>query len=322
MKRICLPIALLVAACLLAVPAPARAAHKARVVLQWYAQAQFAGFYMAQEKGYYAQRGLEVKIIPGGPDVDVAQWLAKGKADYGTMFLTTAIERRGAGMPVVNVGQFVQKSALMLVARKNSGIESIVDLEGMRIGMWGRQFQLQPRALFKRLGINVDIIQQSPSFDLFLRGGLDAVSAMWYNEYHTLKSYGLDDDEMVTFFFSELDLNFPEDGLYCLESTLLKNPEATRALVEATALGWKYAFEHPDETLELIIGRMKQQKVRANRAHQRWMLARMKDIILPAGKDTPDTTLRRGDYERTKAALLSNGFIWRAPSYQDFYKGP
>ncbi|KAB1441283.1 ABC transporter substrate-binding protein [Pseudodesulfovibrio senegalensis] len=301
--------------------AHAQKPRRAKLVLQWYAQAQFAGYLVAEEKGFYTKRGVDLKVVPGGADVMVSDCIASGKADFGTMFLSTAIERRGAGMKLVNIGQIVQQSALMLVARKDSGIEGLPDLEGARIGMWGRQFQLQPRALFKRLGISVDVVQQSPSFDLFMRGGLDAVSAMWYNEYHTLMSYGLDPDEMVTFFFSDLDLDFPEDGIYCLEKTWEQDPAMCRAVLEGSLEGWRYAFAHPDEALEIVITRMKQQKVCANRAHQRWMLARMRDIILD-GSSVPRGVLRRGDYERTKATLLGNGFIWAAPEYTEFYKGP
>lgn len=295
--------------------------RRARLVLQWYAQAQFAGYFVAQEKGFYTKRGVDLRIVPGGADVLPSDYIDSGKAEFGTMFLSAAIEKRGAGVKLVNIGQIVQQSALMLVARKSSGITGLPDLEGARIGMWGRQFQVQPRALFKRLGIKVDVVQQSPSFDLFMRGGLDAVSAMWYNEYHTLMSYGLDPDEMVTFFFSELDLDFPEDGIYCLEKTWQNDPAMCRAVLEGSLEGWRYAFAHPDEALEIVLKRMRKQKVRANRSHQRWMLARMKDIILD-GAPQPIGVLRRGDFERTKATLLSNGFIWAAPEYKQFYKGP
>jgi NitT/TauT family transport system substrate-binding protein len=126
---------------------------------------------------------------------------------------------------------------------------------------------------------------------------------------------------MVTFFFSDLDLDFPEDGIYCLEKTWEQDPAMCRAVLEGSLEGWRYAFAHPDEALEIVITRMKQQKVCANRAHQRWMLARMRDIILD-GSSVPRGVLRRGDYERTKATLLGNGFIWAAPEYTEFYKGP
>lgn len=291
-----------------------------RLVLHWLPQAQFAGVLMAEEKGFYARRGVDLSIVPGGPDVNVSRHLAEGRAEFATMFLSTALERRASGMDLVHIGQIVHQSALMLVARKDSGIRALNDLQGRRVGMWGPDFQIQPRALFKRLGIEVEVVEQAPSMDLFMRGGLDAVSAMWYNEYHTLMSYGLDEKDMTAFFFRDLDLNFPEDGLYCLRATYERDPAAARAVAQATLEGWAYVFAHPEEALELVVRRMKEHKVRANRAHQRWMLARMQDIILAGG--APRLNLDRPDFEAAAAALVGQGFISDPPGYADFVMEP
>lgn len=291
-----------------------------RLVLHWLPQAQFAGFLMAEEKGFYARRGVDLEIVPGGPDVNVSRHLAEGRAEFATMFLSTALERRASGMNLVHIGQIVHQSALMLVARTDSGVRSLNDLQGRRVGMWGPDFQIQPRALFKRLGIEVEVVEQAPSMDLFMRGGLDAVSAMWYNEYHTLMSYGLNEKDMTAFFFRDLDLNFPEDGLYCLRETYERDPAAARAVAQATLEGWAYVFAHPEEALELVVRRMKEHKVRANRAHQRWMLARMQDIILAGG--APRLNLDRADFEAATAALVEQGFISDPPGYADFVMEP
>ncbi|GAB6112829.1 ABC transporter substrate-binding protein [Desulfomicrobium salsuginis] len=291
-----------------------------RLVLHWLPQAQFAGVLMAEEKGFYARRGVDLEIVPGGPDINVSRHLAEGRAEFATMFLSTALERRASGMDLVHIGQIVHQSALMLVARKDSGVRSLNDLQGRRVGMWGPDFQIQPRALFKRLGIEVEVVEQAPSMDLFMRGGLDAVSAMWYNEYHTLMSYGLDEKDMTAFFFRDLDLNFPEDGLYCLRETYERDPTAARAVAQATLEGWTYVFAHPEEALELVVRRMKEHKVRANRAHQRWMLARMQDIILAGG--APRLNLDRADFEAATAALVEQGFISDPPGYADFVMEP
>lgn len=291
-----------------------------RLVLHWLPQAQFAGVLMAEEKGFYARRGVDLAIVPGGPDINVSRHLAEGRAEFATMFLSTALERRASGMDLVHIGQIVHQSALMLVARRDSGVRALNDLHGRRVGMWGPDFQIQPRALFKRMGIEVEVVEQAPSMDLFMRGGLDAVSAMWYNEYHTLMSYGLDEKDMTAFFFRDLDLNFPEDGLYCLRETYDRDPAAAQAVAQATLEGWAYVFAHPEEALDLVIRRMKEHKVRANRAHQRWMLARMQDIILAGG--APRLNLDRPDFEAANAALVEQGFISDPPGYTDFVMEP
>ena len=292
-------------------------AKNQRLVLHWQPQAQFAGYLMAEEKGFYAARGVDLTIIPGGPDVSPTQMLEDGRADFATLFLSTAITRRGEGMDLAHIGQIVHQSALMLLARRDSDIRRLEDLNGRRVGMWGPDFQIQPRALFQRLGIEVQVVEQAPSMDLFMRGGLDAVSAMWYNEYHTLMSYGLEEKDMKAFFFRDLELNFPEDGLYCLRQTFKNDPATARAVAQATLDGWAYVFAHPEEALELVIRRMKEHKIRANRAHQRWMLARMRDII-ETGNPALRLTLAREDYERTARVLRDQGFIGDIPDYGDF----
>jgi NitT/TauT family transport system substrate-binding protein len=306
--------------CLFATAARADEKKTVRLALQWYPQTQFAGYYMAKEKGFYAANGLNVEILHGDADNDSVDRVISGQAEFATAFLSTAMERWSKGAPLVNIAQIVHRSALMLVARKDSGIKTISDLEGARIGTWGETFQLQPESLFLRENLHVTFVRQSPSFELFMRGGLDATLAMWYNEYHLLIAYGLNPDEMTTFLFSDLNLNQPEDGIYCLESTLEQSPETAAALVRASVQGWEYAFAHPEETVDILLEIMKGQKVRANRAQQIWMLERMHDIIYAGKQSRLTTVLNHVDFDSTKIELLRTGVITINIPYNDFYK--
>lgn len=308
-------------AAMLTLPMTARAMEKASIVLQWLPQAQFAGFYMAMEQGFYKNKNVDLTIIQGGPDTLASELLEGGEVDFATMFLSTAIKKRQT-IPLVNIGQFVQKSALMLITKKSAKINTIQNLDGKKVGLWANEFQIQPRVLFQRENIRTTVVPQSSSLDLFLRGGVAAATGMWYNEYHTLLSYGIDHEELNVFFFSDLDLNFPEDGIYAMEQTANERPELCRALVEATIQGWVYAFEHPEEAIDSVMRRMIKMKIPANRAHQRWMLNRMRDIIQPKGSQIPIGVLTREDFERVQEALFESWFIEEGALYPEFYRGP
>jgi NitT/TauT family transport system substrate-binding protein len=309
----------LVAAALLAgSPALAQDREKASIILQWLPQAQFAGYYVAKDKGFYAEEGIDLDIQPGGPDILASDRLEDGGADFATLFLTTGLQRRES-LPLVNIGQIVQHSALMLIAQKSSGIRDFRDLDGKKVGLWANEFQIQARALFRRLDIDVTVVPQTSSLDLFMRGGVAACSAMWYNEYHTLLTYGLDEDDLQPLFFNDAGLNFPEDGIYCLEKTVRERPALCKKLVRATLKGWRYAFAHKDEALDIVLRHMEAAKVPASRAHQLWMLDRMEDVTM--AEDSAMGVLHREDYERVARALSETGFMDAAPPYEDFYKG-
>ncbi|MEI7750908.1 MAG: ABC transporter substrate-binding protein [Candidatus Omnitrophota bacterium] len=286
----------------------------------WVPQAQFAGFYAAQRKGIYKKYGLDVTILHGGPSRSPYDFLESGRSSFAMLWLATGIEKRAQGAKIVNVAQLSQKSALMLVAKKESGIKEPKDLEGKKVGLWDEIYQVQPRAFFEKFGLHVKVVPQSYSVNMFLRGGVDAASAMWFNEYHTILASGMDTEELTTIFFSDHSLNFPEDGIYALEATLAKDPELATAFVKASLEGWKYAFDNPEESLAMVMRNMKEAHVPASFAHQKWMLERMKDLMLPAGGNRQPGTLSKEDYMRTGEVLKKSGLIALVPPFGEFYK--
>jgi len=292
---------------------------KATFIPIWVPQAQFAGYYVAYEKGFYKKRGLDLTIIPGGPERPPSQFLLSEKADFAALWLATAMQMRAQGHEILNIAQLIQRSALMLVAKKTSGILKLEDMNGKKVGLWGEDFQIQPKAFFRRYSLDVKFIPQSFSINLFLRGGVDVASAMWYNEYHTMINSGLNPDELTTFWFHEHGLNFPEDGIYVLEKNYKKDPGLARAFVKGSIEGWLYAFSHPDEALDTILKYISQAKVPANRVHQKWMLSRMKDLISPPGLDGPIGILNPRDYERVDYELKESNLVKRMPGYHSFF---
>jgi NitT/TauT family transport system substrate-binding protein len=287
-------------------------------VLQWIPQAQFAGYYVALEKGFYEKYGLEVNILRGGPERPSAEWLKKGAADFTTMFLSTAIAERAKGTRLVNVGQILSRSSQVLIAKKSSGINSWQDINGRKTGLWGAELSIMPKALFRRYGLQVTVIPQSSTVNLFLRGGVDVVSAMWYNEYHAILDAGVEPEDLVVFHLSDLGFNLPEDGIYCLETTFKDDPQSCCSFVRASLEGWRYAFDHQDEALDIVMKYVNEAKIATNRQHQKWMLEHMCEVIdLPESGGYP-TQLKEEDYMAVAGELMANGLIDDIPAYSDF----
>jgi NitT/TauT family transport system substrate-binding protein len=313
---------LFVVASVLPCAAAERTLKKATFIPLWSPQAQFAGYYTALDKGIYRKHGIDLTIISGGPNYSTTEYLAKGKADFAVLWLTTAIQERAKGVKLINIAQIVQKSSMMLVARKSSGIRTPADMNGKKVGLWGGDFAIPPHAFFNKYGLTVREVPQSYTVNLFLRGGIDVASAMWYNEYHTILNAGLDPDELSVFFLKDQGLNLPEDGLYALEKTVENDPALADEFTRASLEGWEYAFAHPEEALDIIIREMRTAKIPANRMHQKWMLARMRDLILTPGDRNASGLLNQGDYEATGRILQKDGVIRKVPGFSAFVRRP
>ncbi len=301
--------------------ADTRLLKRVTFIPQWIPQAQFAGYYVAYKLGYYQKRGLNVEILQGGANSPSSDLLANGTADIGTMFLSTALIRRSQNIPLVNIAQIVQRSSIMLVAKKKSGIYKPEEIAGRKVGLWGPEFQVAPKLFFKKLKLRVQIVRQSETVNLFLFDAVDVTAAMWYNEYHTIINSGLDPDQLTTFFLHDYGINFPEDGIYCLAEFYQRNPGLCCAFTEASLEGWQYAFEHPRQALDIVMEYVNKAHIATNRIHQKWMLARMKDIIVPGGGTRPDPTLKPDDYYLEANEMKNQGLLKTYPDYQDFFKG-
>ncbi len=287
---------------------------------QWLPQAQFAGYYMAQHKGYYRAHGIELTIIQGGPSRSPTEYLKEKKADIVTLWLSSALQLTAQGVDVVNVGQIMPRSALMLVAKTSSGIKTPADMNGKKIALWPADFQIQPKAFFDKFDLTVQIVTTESPVNLFLRDGVQVSSLMWYNEYHTLINSGLDPQEMQLFSFDDYGLNFPEDGLYLLRETFEKDREAACAFAAASMEGWHYAFAHPEEAVDLMVSIMEAAHIPANRVHQRWMLDRIRDLTMPDAKGHQMGDLQVEDYQRVGDVLVANGLIKSVPPFASFFE--
>ena len=282
----------------------------------WVANAQFAGYYVAKEKGIYQKYGLDVEIIPFDPFHTSIRLMQKRKADFAAIWLLNAIQAKAEGTNIVNIAQFSTRSSLMLVTKKSSGINTLQDMNNKRAGIWNG-YEMQPKSLFKKYDLNVEIVPIGSTNNLFLNDGVEITNASWFDEYHSIINAGYDPDELNTFFFADYGLNFLEDGIYCLSEVRMKEPELCTAFVKATAEGWVRAFHNPHEALDLVIEYARRSNLPVNRIHQKWMLDRYRDLYYSEGHTT--TYLNEKDYLFAAGVLKDNGLIDEIPVFKEFY---
>src|SRR3984885_8487589 len=224
-------ITMIPAAAAFALPlATAHAADKVTIQLKWVAQAQFAGYFVAKEKGFYKEAGLDVTINPGGPDVAPPQVIAGGGADVVVDWMPSALASREKGVPLVNISQTFKKSGLMLTCRADTGIKKPTDFKGKTIGVWYGGNEYPFLSWMSKLGYKTDgsaggvkVIKQGFNVDPILQKQADCVSTMTYNEYWQVIDGGFKPSQLVVFKYEDEGVATLEDGLYVLEKNL-KDP--------------------------------------------------------------------------------------------------
>ena len=300
---------LLTSALALLTATAAYAADEVRLQLQWVTQAQFAGYYVALDKGYYDAEDLDVSILPGGPDIAPPQVLAGGGADAMLNWMPSALAARERGLPVVNIAQPFKSSGLMLTCWKDTGIKSPADFKGKTIGVWFFGNEYPFLSWMSQEGISTDggpdgvtVLRQGFNVDPLLQRQADCISTMTYNEYGQVLDAGVSEDELVTFKYENQGVATLEDGIYVLEDNLNDPAFADKMVrfVRASMKGWKYAEANPGEAAEIVLDN--DETGAQTKAHQVRMMGEI--AKLTAGSNG---SLEPADYERTVATLMAGG---------------
>jgi len=296
----------------------AHAADKVTLQLKWVTQAQFAGYYVAADQGFYEEEGLDVEIKPGGPDIAPAQVLAGGGADVVLDWMPSALATREKGVPVVNIAQPFKSSGMMLTCRKDSGIKTPEDFRGKTLGVWFFGNEYPFLSWMSKLDIPTDgsangvkVLKQGFNVDPILQKQADCVSTMTYNEYWQIIDAGLEPDDLVTFKYEDQGVSTLEDGIYVLEDALKDEAFQDKMVrfVRASMKGWKWAEKNPDAAAEIVLDN--DASGAQTEEHQKRMMGEI--AKLTAGSDGK---LDFRDYARTVISLLDGGsdpVITKAP---------
>lgn len=301
-------LALLVGAAMSLSAAQAYAAEKVTLQLKWVTQAQFAGYFVAKDKGFYEEEGLDVEIKPGGPDIAPEQVIAGGGADVIVTWMAAALAARDKGVGLVNIAQPFKKAGMQLVCPKDGPVKTEADFKGHTLGVWffGNEYPFY--AWMNKLGLSteggadgVTVLKQSFDVQPLIQKQADCISVMTYNEYWQLIDAGYKPEDLIVFNYSAMGNDLLEDGLYVMEDKL-KDPAFKDKMVKfvrASMKGWKYATENPDEAAGIVVDNGGQDE-----NHQKRMMGEVAKLI-----DNADGKLIEAAYQRTADALLAQKII-------------
>ncbi|SFD52426.1 ABC transporter substrate-binding protein [Roseivivax sediminis] len=292
----------------LALPAAAQDMDEVVLQLKWVTQAQFAGYYVAEDQGFYEDENLDVTIKPGGPDIAPEQVIAGGGADVIVTWMAAGLAARERGVPLVNIAQPFATGGLQLTCLKETGVESPEDFPGRTLGVWffGNEYPFY--AWMAQLGIDTDgadedgvtVLKQAFNVDPLLQGQADCISTMTYNEYGQILDAGYTEEELVNFNYLEEGVGMLEDGLYVLEEDL--EDEAFRdrmeRFVRASMKGWKWAEENPEEAAQIVVDN--DMTGAQTLDHQVYMMGEVAKLT-----EGSDGSLDEADYRQTVETLLS-----------------
>lgn len=286
----------------------AQAADDVTLQLKWVTQAQFAGYYVAQDKGFYEEAGLNVTIKPGGPDIAPPQVMAGGGADVVVDWMPSALASREKGVALVNIAQPFKRSGMMLTCLKETGITSPDDFKGRTLGVWFFGNEYPFLSWMSSLGIGteggdgVKVLKQGFNVDPLLQKQADCISTMTYNEYWQVIDAGITEDDLVVFKYEDQGVSTMEDGLYVLEKNLSDDAfvDKMARFVAASMKGWEYARDNVNEAADIVLDN--DASGAQTEKHQRRMLGEINKLT-----EGSDGKLDPADYDRTVQTLLTGG---------------
>ncbi len=283
-----------------------------RIQLGWIDQAQYAGFYVAEKKGYFAAEGLNVITLPGATDVDPMKAMSAGQADVVVAQLSAALRNSSPDHPLTNIAQIFHGSPLLLMCRASADIHRLEDVVGKTIGVanWGDGDIV--KAMLKTVTPQDTVTRYVPRGDSgteLVDRSADCISGMTYNEYHRVIEAGVPAQDLLLFHPESYGINDTEDGLYVFAHRL-KDPafvDQLARLVRALKHGWEEARQHPASTVTLVL----QQNPSLDRVHQAQMLESVIELLPEKDIGYFDLdSLRQVDWPREQRDGIWTHAVW------------
>ncbi len=284
---------------------------------QWTAQAQFAGYYVAEAKGFYREAGVKVRLEHPSATQPAMARLRKDVCQATTLQLCQALEIIDDGIPLVNILQTSMNNAMVIVSKKN---QDPLTQKGARVGIWSVGFGQLAMCMSIKDHLNYQWIRFAQGINLFVSGALDAILAMSYNEYYQLVQAGVEMTDKNVYRFCDHGYNVQEDGVYMKRDYYLKHKDAAHRFAQASKKGWEWAAAHPAETLDIVMEYVNKSHIATNRLMQHLMLKEVLRLQLDRDSKKREFRLRRDMVEQASSLMHENMMLSRKIKYQELCK--
>ena len=292
---------------------PIQAQKKFIFTPQWTAQAQFAGYYVAKEKGFYKQAGLDVDIVHPSITQPAISRVRNNESQATTLGLCQALEVIDDGIPMVNILQTSMNTSLVLVSRKD--VDPLKQ-PGMKVGIWSTGFGQLAICMSIKEHLNYEWVRFASNVNLFVSGAIDATLVMSYNEYYQLAQAGVKLTERNVYRFSNHDYNVQEDGLYMTRAYYDEHRDEARRFAEASKKGWEWAVAHPDETLDIVMDYVRREHIGTNRVLQKLMLAEVLNLLVDRESKKIEFRLRPDMVKKASHLMVENMMLKNEVKYE------
>ena len=281
---------------------------------QWTAQAQFAGYYVAEVKGFYREAGIKVQIVHPSATQPAMSRLRENRCQATTLQLCQALEIVGDGMPLVNILQTSMNNAMVIVAAKD---EDPLKHKGARVGIWSVGFGQLAICMSIMDHLNYEFIRFAQNVNLFVSGALDATLAMSYNEYYQLIQAGIKVTDKNVYRFCDHGYNVQEDGVYMRRDYYEKHREQAQKFAQASRKGWEWAAQHPEETLDIVMQYVDRENIATNRIMQRLMLKEVLRLQIDRESKKREFRLRPDMVRLASRLMYQNHMLSREVTYDE-----
>lgn len=270
------------------------------------AQAQFAGYYAALEKGFYAEEGLDVEILHPFVTTSALDNIREGNCQAITLPLTLAMRTVGNGMPLVNILQTSMNSATVIISRWG---EDPLTLHGAKVTAFRAGFGQSARSFVEMLGLEYQWITSASEVSLFVAGAVDATLGRSFDEYYRILQSGIDIPEKAIYRFEDGEFNIQQDGVYVTREYFERHRETAEAFARASRKGWEWVLENREEALDIVMQYTKKLRIATNRTLQELMLDEVLRLQLDHESGLREFRVRPDMVEKANRMLLNSGAL-------------